>query len=455
MPSRNTNMLEPDKKPQLARLGRCRTLVLLLVLATTTGGCSDQATPSSAPSSAPAEVLSFPRIVRRPSPFVERVDKLTELPHYDRNRRDAKTLDLYYKDLSTLDLKDRLGDLRYAGFTLATRWPPPDRLPADFDLKRIVEFGKNPGLGIRALHKVGITGAGVGIAIIDEPLLVDHVEYKERLRLYEEIPAIIEGKAHPGWVEGIDANMHGSAVASIAVGKEVGVAPQADLYFIATCPVGFVAQRDFTTTARAIDRILEINQMLTCDRRIRVISMSIGWDFLSGGVDAVRRSARRAREAGLLVISSSVDETHGFTFNGLGRDPLADPDKVESYCPGLWWGSCVRFPAVFKNRRDRLMGRLMVPMDSRMRASPRGPAAYAFDREGGWSWSIPWIAGLYALAVQVRPDLTPDEFWKQAMDTGTPFNVQVGPETECLGRIVNPAAMIVRLREKSTSTVAP
>lgn len=30
-------------------------------------------------------------------------------------------------------------------------------------------------------------GIGIGIAIIDQSLLTDHVEYKDRLRLYEEI----------------------------------------------------------------------------------------------------------------------------------------------------------------------------------------------------------------------------------------------------------------------------
>ena len=28
---------------------------------------------------------------------------------------------------------------------------------------------------------------------------------------------------------------------------------------------------------------------------------------------------------------------------------------------------------------------------------------YVFYREGGWSWSIPYIAGVYALAAQVKP----------------------------------------------------
>jgi hypothetical protein len=57
-------------------------------------------------------------------------------------------------------------------------------------------------------------------------------------------------------------------------------------------------------------------------------------------------------------------------------------------------------------------------MDSRCTASPTGNEDYVFYREGGWSWSIPYIASLYALACQVRPQITPEVFWAKAIETG-------------------------------------
>jgi hypothetical protein len=95
-------------------------------------------------------------------------------------------LDLRGCDLSKLDLRNSINDLLYASFDDRTVWPVPNRMPSDFDSKRIMELGKNPGLGVHSLHKRGITGRGVGIAILDQPLLVDHQEYGDRLRLYEE-----------------------------------------------------------------------------------------------------------------------------------------------------------------------------------------------------------------------------------------------------------------------------
>jgi subtilisin family serine protease len=88
-----------------------------------------------------------------------------------------------------------------------------------------MELGKNPGFDLDKLHSSGITGKGVSIAIIDQALLVDHEEYKDNLKMYEEI--------HWPSDKNDQAQMHGSAVTSIAVGKTVGVAPGADLYYIA------------------------------------------------------------------------------------------------------------------------------------------------------------------------------------------------------------------------------
>lgn len=56
--------------------------------------------------------------------------------------------------------------------------------------------------------------------IIDTRLLVDHVEIKDQIKLYKEMN--IDEKRL--------IEMHGTAVASIAIGKTVGVAPDALLY---------------------------------------------------------------------------------------------------------------------------------------------------------------------------------------------------------------------------------
>jgi hypothetical protein len=81
-------------------------------------------------------------------------------------------------------------------------------------------------------------------------------------------------------------------------------------------------------------------------------------------------------------------------------------------------------------------------MDSRTTAAPTGRSDCAFYRQGGWSWVTPYLAGLYALACQVRPDVTPELFWEKALATGTTPRHAVGS-----AKIVNPLKLMEALRK--------
>jgi subtilisin family serine protease len=349
-------------------------------------------------------------------------------------RSTSGPLDLRGFDMSALDLRDRLLDLLWADFSTSSTWPTAAKLPREFDWKRILDLGKNPGLGLR-LRAAGITGRDVSIAMIDQRLLVEHQEYADRLQLYEEIGA--EGEA---------ASMHGPACASLAVGRTVGVAPGAKLFYIAVSLRGKQAQgaspisRDFTACAKAVRRIVEINGMLPDKQKIRVLSLSVGWRPAEVASQEMTAATNAARDAGMLVVSSSIDRTHGFRFHGLGRAPLADPDQFESYEPGAFW---------IKAYKPSDGSALMIPMDSRTVAGPGAADSYSFDRTGGWSWSIPYIAGLYALCAQVRPTITPGQFWDLAMKTGRMIEVTRDGKTYRLGPVVDPARLIEAVRKIS------
>jgi len=367
--------------------------------------------------------VTFPKIDRQPPPMDLNRGGMTALP------TDPLQMDLRSYDLSALDLSGSMSDLLYATFDDRTTWPPEDRMPEGFDWQLIMELGKDPGLGIRSLHAQGITGRGVGIAIIDQTLLVDHEEYVNQLRLYEETDDVIDR-----WSE---SQLHGAAVASIAVGKTVGVAPEADLYYIATAR-GFT-NNSFSYLARSIQRILEVNEQLPPERKIRVISMSLHWKEGVEGYDELMAAVGEAKDAGMLIVCANIEQIYGFKFNGLGRFPLADPDAFESYEPGLFWADDFY-------EGERHSDRLLVPMDSRTTASPTGQSEYVFLREGGVSWSIPYITGLYALAAQVDPEITLELFWSLAMETGRTIELKHDGETIQLGPIVDPVALIGKLQ---------
>jgi hypothetical protein len=373
-------------------------------------------------------------IVRYPSPASFGRGQIDELPEYNPDSARPFQVDLRGVDLSELQLDSCLDPLLHASFDSQTRWP--SSLPAGFDPELIRRLGASPGLGVRALHERGITGRGVGIGIIDQTLLVSHVEYGDRVRSYEQIHLLPDGKAE----------MHGPAVAAIALGRTVGVAPEAELYYIAEThgifrPGGF--EWDFKPLARSIDRLLEINSFLPDNRKIRVISISVGWSQGQEGAEEADAAVERARQAGVFVISTALERTHGLAFHGLGRDPLLDPELASSYRPGSWWAKrWLTAPGAFGP-----LNRLLIPMDSRTTAGPCGDEDYAFYPEGGWSWVVPYLAGLYALACQVNPDMTPERFWESALRTGTTIPWEHEGATHSLGPIVQPVALL--------QTVAP
>lgn len=365
--------------------------------------------------------------------FTYILGKIETLPKYNPNSIESWQVDVRSTDLSSLDLHDRLSDLINADFDSVTKWP--NKLPEGFDPVKIMELGKDPGLDIRKLHKQGITGKGISIAIIDQTLLINHKEYVDRVKLYEEIN--IPRKQ--------EAQMHGPAVASIAVGETVGVAPEAELYYIAETHGNFKKggfDWDFTYLAQSIDRILEINKDLPNDKKIRVISISVGWSPDRKGYKEVIEAVDRAKKEGIFVVSSSLEETYGFRFHGLGRDSMNNPNDLNQYQPGSWWSDSY-FSGDFDSNKEMLL----VPMDSRCTASPTGENDYVFYSQGGWSWSIPYIAGLYALSCQVDPSITPEIFWKKALDTGTIIDIKKNEKTYKFGKIVDPVRLINSLEK--------
>ena len=408
------------------------SLLLVLILLTSCGTPATTSTVSATEESTPPL-----NIVRHPQPadYSSLYPGLTSIPKFDPNSTDSWQIDLRSRDLTKIDMTASLADLMYADFDSKTQWPSANKIPTGFDSQKIMELGKDPGLGMRALHEQEIVGQGVGIAIIDQPLLVDHQEYQERLQLYEEINI----------VPGSEAAMHGAAVTSIAVGKTIGVAPGADLYYIGAWTGDWEPDTNnftwnFKYYAQAVRRILEINRGLPEGRKIRVIAMQVGWSPEQAGYDDITAAVNEAKSEGFFIVCSSFSDIYGYNFHGMGRDPLADPNKFESYAPGLWWVKDFYAGMPLKQT-------LLIPMDSRTTASPTGVNDYVFYREGGWSWSIPYLAGTYALAVQVKPDITPEEFWATALETGKTIQITHEGKEYSFGMILDPQALIAALQK--------
>ncbi len=309
--------------------------------------------------------------------------------------------------LAKLDLRGHKALLEKLPFDSRTVWPGQDRLPEGFDPIRRLKEGKTPGLGVRELHNKGIDGRGVGIGIIDQPLLRDHVEYAEQIERYEAID-----------VEEVPPQMHGSPVCSIAVGKNCGVAPRASLYYYA---VPMWKWRGDEPYAGLLERIVEFNKTLTDRPKIRAVSISLGAFSQRPGFDAWRAAVKRASENGILVVTC---DPAFLPLGTLKRNPDQDPNDPAQYTPA---------------RYSHGNALLWVPTGNRAIASHEGRDVYTYDIEGGQSWAVPYLAGLAALAFQVDPDIEPAqivELW-----TATATKIGVGP-------IVDPPRFIEAVRSR-------
>lgn len=161
--------------------------------------------------------------------------------------------------------------------------------------------------------------------------------------------------------------------------------------------------------------------------KIAISSTSLGMGPSMKGFDSVRASIERAENAGITTLYVGSRP-----FLGAGRAPLANPDDPASYRAAQYW-----------RRQLQPSRKLLIPMDSPATASSTGPDDYAFYRSGGASWTVPYVAGLYALALQVTPTITFDHFWETLDRTAAPA-LQSGIT---IGRIINPAAMINAVRQ--------
>lgn len=297
-----------------------------------------------------------------------------------RNEGDLDKFDSFWGfagvSLARLDLRGHIELLEKMPFDNQTIWPESNKIPSGFAPTALLEEGKNPGLGVRSLHEQGIDGSGVTIAIIDQPLLRNHQEYADQLVEYEPV-GLMTALASP--------KMHGPPVCSIAIGKTCGVAPKASLRYFAVQ----MWVPDNKPYCYVIDKLIDFNKDKDITQQVRVVSISTGMFSKQTDFDRWQETLVRAEKKGILVVTC---HPAFLQYGTLERIPGQDPDKPSSYRRGRY------------GRKEKV---LHVPTGNRTIASHKGPEVYTFERTGGMSWAAPYLAGLAALAYQVKPEIDP------------------------------------------------
>lgn len=252
----------------------------------------------------------------------------------------------------------------------------------------ILEAGKNPGLGISDLHKKGITGKGVNVGIIDQDMLIDNPEIKDKIAAYYDTGC--EQLEDRG-------SMHGIAVTSIFAGNTVGVAPDVKIYY-AAAPSW---KKDAKYFADGLNWIIEQNKDLPEGEKIRVVSISGAPqsenNWFANGDDWIK-AVEAANADGIMVIDCRSGYETGFIFSAYYD--ADDPENVEKCRIG--------YPGDHrKYNQDMWSGYIFAPASLRTLGEgyKLGEYNYRYDGVGGQSWSVPYVGGVLALGWQIRPDI--------------------------------------------------
>lgn len=273
----------------------------------------------------------------------------------------------------------------------------------------MLEEGKNPGLGIRSLHKEDIDGRDVGIAIIDQPALKEHREYTDRILRYEAVGTEYDSP-----------EMHGTAVASIAVGRTCGVAPKSSLYYFAVPTWSWL---DNDPWSELLTKIIELNGEQKGSEKIRVVSISMGAFSERVNFNLWQEAVNKAERHRILVIT--CDPTF-LKIGTLRHIEGKSPEEPSNYERGRYF-------------HPRAV--IWVPAANRTIANQRGRDAYAYDRMGGMSWTVPYLAGLAAMSYQVDPKIEPRQIVELWLKTAVKTDV---------GSIINPTGFIEEVRRRKS-----
>lgn len=272
-------------------------------------------------------------------------------------------------------------------------------VPAGYDPIALLEWGKTPGLNVDILHKHGFTGKGAVIAYVDQAIS-DHPAYANMNLHYTSNTTEKD-------------SMHGPSVLSMLAGKETGTAPEAEVYFYSHN----ASLLDQTTHAECLYQIIEQNKQLPEGEKITMVGFSDNPDPREKNIDAFQKAIRACEEAGIMVWFCEEYAVASFL-------PFSDRNNPANLVMdaryGTWKPQLVHVPG---------SGRTAANMNQ----------SYTYWAEGGLSWTMPYVLGLYAIVAEIDPSLSQDDLRKMVVETAYDSNGM---------KLVNPVGFVAEALRK-------
>lgn len=259
-----------------------------------------------------------------------------------------------------------------------------------------------------ARSSFGVTGAGTQICIPDSGVSIGHEQ--------------LDSKAPIGWLDLVnnkanpyDDNGHGTHVASIAVGDGVGPGPIAGLMKGVAPDASLSAVKVINKNGNGADA-LEVQGIQWCAGRahVDVISLSLGSDLPSDGLDAISQAVDAAVAAGKIVVAAagnSGDAPGSITAPGSAKQAITVGAAAEWSAPADYpYASDGPYLAAFSSRGptvdDRIKPDVVAPGVT-IGAAQSGTVS-TYTVKSGTSMATPHVAGVALLLRQLQPT------WNQA-----------------------------------------
>jgi len=184
--------------------------------------------------------------------------------------------------------------------------------------------------GVTLAHKAGIRGAQVLIGVVDTGIDADHAEFGHQTIPFRYVP-MFPDDVPPRDIRGFDTEGHGSHVSGIIAGRNVGVAPEAELN------VAAVIESETTRTSLirvtyGLNWILRKFRTPENERKPAVLNLSLGFpsnlpamgnDF-AARLRVLRMLLRTLAEANVLpMVAIGNDGVNQYRYPGAFQEVMA------------------------------------------------------------------------------------------------------------------------------------
>ena len=334
---------------------------------------------------------------------------------------------LCFKDISSLDLSDFTAQqLSRIPFSTLTIFPEKSKLPKGYNSKELIQNGlSSKPKTIRDLHNIGVNGKGITIAVIDKPHPLNHVDFQN-----VDIEVVDRGIKY----KDDDIEFHGLCVLSALCGKNNGIVTKSKILFYPA--QGADTEDKFSYTISTFNEKLkcleDILKKLQSGFKIDIVSMSTSFwscrpvdkkDVESLEEKRYKEIRKELLKYGCTVITS--DEFWNYNYNyAYKKNNFINVDDYDNYDESRLEG---------EKRMNVLCGGKCYPLIDTVEE-------YMYDATGSASWAIPIVSGIFALAKQIKNNLTFEQFTKIAWETS--FSNKSGV------RFINPFELCMRLQKE-------